>query len=130
MYRQLASRMPRATPQRTPLRPLLVPTPMIALEITWVVDTGIPSDAVPSSTVAAVVSAANPWTGSSSTTRWPMVFITRQPPTAVPRDSAVADTKITQLGTSLVSITPADSSARVMMPIVFWASFEPWANAM
>ena len=27
-------------------------------------------------------------------------------------------------------MTPAENSARVMMPIVFWASFEPWAKAM
>ena len=34
--------MLRATPQRTPRAPLLVPTPMIALEMTWVVETGMP----------------------------------------------------------------------------------------
>ena len=27
-------------------------------------------------------------------------------------------------------MTPAQNSASVMMPIVFWASFEPWAKAM
>ena len=31
-----------ATPQRTAEKRSLAPTPMIALEITWVVDTGIP----------------------------------------------------------------------------------------
>ena len=25
---------------------------------------------------------------------------------------------------------PAENSARVMMPIVFWASLDPWAKAM
>ena len=40
-------RMLRATPQRTPRVPLLDPTPMIELEITWVVETGIPSRAAP-----------------------------------------------------------------------------------
>ena len=29
-----------------------------------------------------------------------------------------------------VGMTPAETSARVMMPIVFWASLEPWAKAM
>ena len=37
---------------------------------------------------------------------------------------------MTQDGTSLVAMTPAEKRARVMIPIVFWASFEPWANAM
>ena len=80
--------------------------------------------------MAAVVSAANPWTGSSLATRCPIVCMIRQPPTAVPRDSAVAETTITQVGTSLVSMTPAANSASVMMPIVFCASLEPWLNAM
>ena len=29
-----------------------------------------------------------------------------------------------------VGMTPAENRASVMMPIVFWASFEPWAKAM
>jgi PiT family inorganic phosphate transporter len=37
-----ASRMRRATPHRTPLGPRADPTPMIALEMTWVVETGMP----------------------------------------------------------------------------------------
>ena len=39
------------------------PTPMIEVVIAWVVDTGIPIDPATASTVAAVVSAAKPWTG-------------------------------------------------------------------
>ena len=38
-----ASRIRRATPQRTPLGPRAEPTPMMALEMTCVVETGIPS---------------------------------------------------------------------------------------
>ena len=75
---------------------------MMAPEMTCVVETGIPKWAVPSRIVAAVVSAAKPWTGSSLATRWPIVCMIRQPPTAVPSDSAVADTMITQVGTSNV----------------------------
>ena len=37
-----ANRMRRATPQRTPAAPRAEPTPMIALEMTCVVDTGMP----------------------------------------------------------------------------------------
>ena len=40
--------------------------------------------------VAAVVSAAKPWTGSSLTTFWPIVLMIRQPPAAVPSEIAVA----------------------------------------
>ena len=54
----------------------------------------------------------------------------RQPPAAVPRLIAVAATRMTGSGTVFVSMIPAENSARVMIPIVFWASFEPWANAM
>ena len=93
--------MLRATPQRTALRRSLVPTPMIALEMTWVVETGIPKCDAPRMIVAAVVSAAKPWTGSSFTTRWPIVFMIRQPPAAVPRDMAVAAMRITHTGTPL-----------------------------
>ena len=38
--------------------------------------------------VAAVVSAAKPWTGSSFTTFWPIVLMIRQPPAAVPSEIA------------------------------------------
>ena len=38
-----ARRIRRATPQRTPLGPRAEPTPMMALEMTCVVETGIPS---------------------------------------------------------------------------------------
>ena len=37
---------------------------------------------------------------------------------------------MTQIGTSIESMTPAENRASVMMPIVFWASLEPWAKAM
>ena len=103
---------------------------MIALEITWVVETGIPKCDAAKMIVAAVVSAAKPWTGSSLTTRWPIVRMIRQPPAAVPSEIAVAARRMTQSGMSAFGITPAVSSASVMMPIVFWASFEPWLNAM
>ena len=44
----------------------------------------MPKCAAPRMIEAPVVSAANPWTGSRSTTFWPIVFMIRQPPTAVP----------------------------------------------
>ena len=42
IVRTQANRIRRATPQRTPRRPRLAPTPMIALEMTWVVESGMP----------------------------------------------------------------------------------------
>ena len=79
--------------------------------------------------VAAVVSAAKPWTGSSLTTRWPIVLMIRQPPTAVPSDIAVAATHDDPERDRRTSgMTPAVNRARVMMPIVFWASFDAVAE--
>ena len=103
---------------------------MIALEITCVVDTGMPKCEAPRMMVAAVVSAAKPCTGSSLTTRWPIVRMIRQPPAAVPNEIAEAATRITSVGISNFGMTPAENRARAMTPIVFWASFEPWLNAM
>ena len=119
-----------ATPHRTAENRSLDPTPMIADEMTCVVDTGIPKLDAPRMIVAAVVSAANPWTGSSFTTFWPIVLMIRQPPAAVPSDIAVAARRITHSGTIGSGMTPPATSASVTMPIVFWASFEPWLNAM
>ena len=63
--------------------------------------------------VAAVVSAAKPWTGSSLTTCWPIVLMIRQPPAAVPSEIAVAARRMTHSGiVELVGITPADEQGQ------------------
>ena len=80
--------------------------------------------------VAADVSAAKPCTGSSLTTRVPIVLMIRQPPAAVPSEMAVAASSLISIGTTNSSITPALSSASVMTPIVFCASLLPWLRAM
>jgi hypothetical protein len=55
----------------------------------------------------------------------------RQPPTAVPAERAGGGPRtITHDGTADAGDDPSEKSASVMMPIVFWASFEPWANAI
>src|SRR4029078_6048843 len=89
-----ATTMLPATPQRTAENRSLAPTPMIADEITWGVETGIPSGDAPMMIVAAVFSAAKPCTGSSLTTRWPIVLMIRQPPAAVPSEIALAARKM------------------------------------
>ena len=55
----------------------------------------------------------------------------------LPPDSAIplwvivlAAMRMTHTGTSGFCRTPAATRARVMIPIVFWASFEPWPKAM
>ena len=103
---------------------------MIAELMTCVVLTGMPRWLAVKMTVAAVVSAAKPWTGFSFTTLVPMVLMIRQPPAAVPRLMAEAATRMTHSGTSKLSMTPAVNNARVMMPIVFCASLLPWLKAM
>jgi hypothetical protein len=65
IVRNQAITMLPATPQRTAENRALEPTPMMAEEMTWVVETGIPKWEAVRMFVAAVVSAANPWTGST-----------------------------------------------------------------
>src|SRR5690606_12571246 len=72
------------TPHLMALKRLAVPTPMIAEEMLWVVETGMPSAEAPRITEAALVSAAKPWIGCSLTSLWPRVLMMRQPPAAVP----------------------------------------------
>ena len=55
----------RAIPHRTAPGPLVVPTPMMAELMMWVVLTGIPIADIPRIVPALTVSAANPWTGRS-----------------------------------------------------------------
>ena len=49
---------------------------------------------------------------------------------AVPSERAVAETMITQVGTTNSVMTPVENRARVMMPMVFWASLAPCEKAM
>ena len=65
MVRIHAMIMLRATPHFTCLSPMVVPTPMIDEQMTWVVLTGIPTTDAPMIVDAPAVSAANPWTGRS-----------------------------------------------------------------
>ncbi len=69
-----------ATPQRTAERRWVEPTPMIAAVIVCVVETGTPKCVATWITLAAAVSAANPWMGSSLMTLDPSVWMMRQPP--------------------------------------------------
>ena len=54
-----------ATPQRTADSRFVVPTPIIAPVMVWVVLTGIPANAVPNRVIAPAASAQNPPTGFS-----------------------------------------------------------------
>src|SRR5881398_3064882 len=88
-----------AIPQRTADNLLVAPTPRIAEEMTWVVETGIPKRLAVSMTAAAAVSAAKPLIGRNSTTFSPTVRTMRQPPMAVPIPIEVAAARITHNGT-------------------------------
>src|SRR5574341_258311 len=67
-----------ATPQRTADSRCVAPTPMIEPVIVWVVLTGMPPIAVPSSITAPAGSAQKPPTGRSLVSRIPMVLTMRQ----------------------------------------------------
>ena len=122
----------RAIPHLTAESLSVAPTPMIDADITCVVLTGIPMEAITASTIPLEVSAQKPWYGRSRVTLCAIVFTILQPPENVPRPIAAAHDKITQKGIGRV-VTPIglDDSAisRIAMtPMVFWASFVPWVK--
>src|SRR5205085_734612 len=88
-----------ATPQRTADTRFEAPTPAIHDEITCVVLTGACSQLAVRITDAAAVSAAKPLIGFNLMILCPIVFMIRQPPDAVPSAIAVAQARITQIGT-------------------------------
>src|SRR5438067_9653539 len=125
-----------ATPHRTADTRFDAPTPMMLDEMTCVVLTGACRAVANRIVPAAAVSAANPLIGRSLMILCPIVFMIRHPPDAVPRAIAVAQLTITQPGTVNgrgaapgSAAAAAAARARVMIPIAFWASFDPWANA-
>src|ERR1051325_7238193 len=88
-----------ATPQRTADRSLAAPAPMIAPEITCVVDSGKPTCDADRITAAPAPWAEKPCAGSIFMMRLPIVRMIRQPPTYVPSAIAVAADTITHVGT-------------------------------
>jgi len=112
-----------ATPHRTADSRFDAPTPMIDELMTCVVDTGACSPAAPNSTSAPAVSAQKPWMGLRRMMRWPIVFMMRQPPEAVPSAIAVAHTTMTHAGTTnsrllchVATSSQAGASAGAMWP--------------
>ena len=75
-------------------------------------------------------SAAKPCGDSIDVIRLPIVLMIRQPPVTVPSEIAAAHTNLTHSGTEKLAALrwPVEISASAMMPIVFWASFVPWAS--
>ena len=100
MVRIQAQTMFPTIPQRTADSRLVEPTPMIAVVMTCVVETGIPKwEAVPI-IMAAVVSAAKPCTGCSRIILLPSVWMILQPPLIVPNPMTMAQESLTQSGTT------------------------------
>ena len=150
MVRIHAHTMRSTTVHLMALRRLAAPTPMMAAEMLCVVDTGMPSEEAERIIVADAVSAAKPWMGCSLTILWPSVLMMRQPPAAVPAAITRAQATLIQVAISKdlaasswmrrkpsqsgkpsrVPLAVAEASARAMMPMVFCASLEPWAQPM
>ncbi|MNN79630.1 hypothetical protein D3C81_1962900 [compost metagenome] len=76
-------------------------------------------------TDAAEISAAKPLIGSILKIFVPMVLMIFHPPIEVPRAIEVAAATLTHSGTSMVSRRPEVTSAKVIIPIAFWASLVP-----
>ena len=127
---------------------LAKPTPMMAVEMLWVVDTGMPKCAATVRMVAELVSAAKPLIGCSFTILWPRVLMIFQPPIAVPSAITMAQVMTIQVAMSCSPAAPgcrnasqpgrsssaplasAPNSVSAMMPMVFCASLWPWAYPM
>jgi hypothetical protein len=105
-------------------------TPMIEVEMIWVVLTGACSMVAVKITAAAPVSAAKPFTGTRRAMLTPMVLIIFQPPTEVPKAIARAQVVITHRGIVNFAISPPLRRAMEMTPIDFWASLLPWFRAI
>ena len=99
MVRIHASAIVLAIPHFTALVPMVVPTPMIDVQIICVVLTGIPTAEAPRIVAAPAVSAANPCTGRSFVILDPIVLTIRHPPDRVPRAIAAWAIRITHRGT-------------------------------
>src|SRR4051812_36189339 len=102
--------MLRATPQRTADTRFDAPTPMMLDEMTCVVLTGAFSHVASRITIAAALSAANPLIGRNLMIRWPIVFMMRHPPDAVPRAIAVAHATMAQTGTTSSAFSPSEAA--------------------
>ena len=102
--------MRSTTVQRTALARLEAPTPMIADDTTWVVETGRPKIDATMITAAELVSAAKPLIGCSLTILWPSVLMMRQPPPAVP--AAITSAHSTFTHTGIGKCPPASDTRR------------------
>ena len=101
------------------------PTPMIALVLVWVVDTGIPKRLESRRQKAADKSAENPWYFSSFTISIPTDLMIFSPPTLVPIPMTVLHSSISQTGI----VAPATlfcplqkATPRKRTPMNFWPS--------
>ncbi len=110
-----------------PLRPR--PEPITEPEQTWVVESAKPRWEEARMVAAAPVWAAKPCGGWMSVMPLPIVRMIRQPPRYVPSAMARPAEAMTHSGGSACgATTPPVISARVITPIVFWASLVPCAR--
>src|SRR5699024_496057 len=107
---------------------LTAPTPMIALVLVWVVDTGIPVTLASSRQKAPARSAENPWNFSSFTISIPTDLMIFSPPTLVPtpmttEQSTISHTGITMPSTLFCPLQKA--TPRNKTPMNFCPSWAP-----
>ena len=114
-------------------RRLTAPTPMMALVLVWVVDTGMPSRLEYSRQSAPARSAQKPWYRSSLTMSMPTDLMIFSPPTLVPRAMTTLHSSISQTGISMPATEPwpwAKASPRNSTPMNFWPSWAPCMKLM
>ena len=125
--------MSRTTPKLIADSLRTAPTPMMALVLVCVVETGMPSTVITSRHSALDRSAEKPWYFSSRTMSCPTDLMMRSPPTLVPTPMIVLHRIISHTG----MITPAtpvcplqNAMPRNRTPMNFWPSCAPCMKLM
>ena len=118
------------SPHCTWLAPLAVPTPLTLPTIICEELIGMPKKLAVKITIEALISAAKPCDGEMRVILNPTVRIILKPPEAVPTPMVTAHAKITQRGISTFCKTPPAKRPKVMIPMLFCASFTPCDKAI
>src|SRR5512137_220465 len=106
------------------------PTPITDIVITWVDETGAPARVEIAIDEDEKNCESKEWMGSILKILRPRVFMIRHPPLMVPNASRIAQMILAQSGTSAAVMSPAEKSARAIIPSCFWESFAPFENAI
>ena len=117
----------------TALRLRAAPTPMMAVVLVWVVETGRPPKVATARLTQVDRLAAKPWNASIFTMSTPTLLMMRSPPAAVPKPMDRAQNTMSHTGsTMLAPVMPMPTAmviAKRKMDMNFWPSWAPCIKA-